>query len=115
MELTALGGMEVLFLFILLMCVCHYAFFLLLNTVHRPVTTHKFFAYDDRVEYVSSCFHREGASVCGSVPEELRDRVTGSRSGWGGCGAGRGVRVGRKFFPQETDFEALEAWCLRSP
>jgi len=105
---------KLLFLFILVLCVSHYMFLSLWNIVNKPVTRHKFFEYSDRIEYVSNCFHKMNASICGDAPKDLRDRVTVVPLGQGSCGNRPGIVVRGSFSEQQTNFESVERWCFHA-
>lgn len=107
-------SIQIMFLFILVLCVSHYVFFWCMNYINKPITKHKFFEYDDRIEYVSNCFHKLNASICGTPPTELDDRVTRFNVHHKGCGGKSGILVGAQLVLEQTDFEALEDWCLHS-
>ena len=109
-----MDSIRVLFCFILVLCVSHYVFFSLWNILNKPVTDHKFFEYNDRVEYVSSCFHKMNASVCGDVPKDLQHRVMRVALGQGHCKNHPGILVRGKLQEQQTDFESIERWCFHS-
>jgi len=104
----------VLFCFILVLCVSHYVFFSLWNLLNKPVTDHKFFEYTDRIEYVSNCFHKLNASVCGNVPKDLEHRVIQVPLGQGYCTNRPGILFQGKVEEQRTDFESMERWCFHS-
>ena len=103
-----------LFCFILVLCGSHYVFFSLWNIFNKPVTGHKFFEYNSRVEYVSSCFHKLNASVCGDVPKDLQHRVMRVPLGQGQCKNRSGILVRGEVQELPTDFESIERWCFRS-
>ena len=104
----------VLFLFMLVLCVSHYLFFSVWNVFNKPVTDHKFFEYDDRIEYVANCFHKMNASVCGDVPKDLQNRVTMVPLGQGSCRDRPGILVGGSISEQQIDFESMERWCFHA-
>ena len=105
---------KLLFLFILVLCVSHYMFLYLWNIFNKPVTGHKFFEYSDRIEYVSNCFHKMNASICGDAPKDLRDRVTVVPLGQGSCRNRPGIVVRGSFSEQQTNFESVERWCFHA-
>ena len=105
---------KLLFLFILVLCVSHYMFLSLWNIFNKPVTGHKFFEYSDRIEYVSNCFHKMNASICGDAPKDLRDRVTVVPLGQGSCRNRPGIVVRGSFSEQQTNFESVERWCFHA-
>lgn len=107
-------SIAILFHFILILCISHYLFFSVWNFLKKPVTHHKFFEYNKRIEYVSNCFHKMNASICGDIPGELKNRVTGFPVLQGVCGGKYGILVGTSLSEQTTDFEALEKWCSHS-
>lgn len=106
-------SIKLLFFFILVLCVSHYMFFSLWNMFNKPVTKHTFFQYDDRVEFVSNCFHKMNASVCGDIPKDLRNRVTRVPLGQGAC-VKSGILIRGSLSQQQTDFESLERWCFHA-
>lgn len=109
--------MSVLFYLIFLLCLCHYLFFFTWNHLNRPVLKNQVFEYDNRIEYVSNCFHKLNASVCGELPDELENRVTNKSVQLDICAGKSGIIVGGHspaFLEQSVDFESLEKWCSRS-
>ena len=108
-----MDSVRVLFCFILVLCVSHYVFFSVWNAFNKPATGHKFFEYNTRVEYVSSCFHKLNASVCGDIPIDLQNLVTRVPLGQGQCKS-PGILVRGKFQELHTDFESIEKWCFHS-
>ena len=109
-----MDSIRVLFLFILVLCVSHYMFFYLWNLFNKPVTDHTFFEYNNRIEYVSTCFHKMNASVCGDIPKDLQNRVTMVPLGQGACRNRPGILVRGAVSEQQTDFEAMERWCFHA-
>ena len=103
-----------LFCFILVLCVSHYVFFSLWNIFNKPVTGHKFFEYNSRVEYVSNCFHKMNASICGDVPKDLQHRIVGVSFNQRYCKDRPGIIVRGKVQEQQTDFESIERWCFHA-
>lgn len=103
-----------LFCFILVLCVSHYVFFSFWNIFNKPITDHKFFEYNTRVEYVSNCFHKLNASVCGDVPTDLEDVVARVPLGQRECNNRPGLLIGGEFHELHTDFESIEKWCFHS-
>ena len=107
---------RLLFLFIFVLCLAHYLFFLVLSWAQKPVTKHKFFKYDDRVDFVVQCLHRKDASICGHLPEELAGRITNHNMNQTPCTGKSGVAGiddGLKVVESKTDFESLEEICSR--
>ena len=108
-------SIKLLFFFILVLCVSHYIFFSLWNHFNRPITEHKFFKYDDRVDSVSNCLYKSNVTVCGnSLPTDLRNRVTRVPLDHRSCSGRTGLIVGGHFLEQQTDFESLERWCFHA-
>lgn len=108
-----MDSIRVLFCFILVLCMSHYVFFYLWNIFNKPVTDHKFFEYNDRIQYVSNCFHKMNASICGDIPKDLKNRVVRVPLEQGSCGNRPGILVRGSVSEQQTDFEAIERWCIR--
>ncbi len=105
-------SIRVLFFFILVLCVSHYVFFSLWNILNKPVTNHKFFEYKDRIKYVSDCFHKMNASVCGHGPEDLQHILMIVPFGQGHCKTPGILVNGKLQEQQQTDFESIEKWCF---
>ena len=106
---------RLLFLFIFVLCLSHYLFFLVLSWARKPVTKHKFFKYDDRVDFVVQCLQQKGASICGRLPEELAGRITSHHVNQTPCTGKSGLAGidGFKVVESKTDFESLEDICSR--
>ena len=107
------GSIQMYFFLILLLCVTHYWFFVMLNFINRPRTRHDhLFDYDARVEYVCNCFYQKNASVCGSIPKELDGRIFKAQD----CKGKSGILLANSHFFEtpRINFDVLEEWCFRS-